>query len=568
MHTYPSIIFASGRSKPRSTSNSLKAGVESGLSSNLKGATKKRQKSILAEERPLPTTTIDLPKMASSSSQSQSTMPPTVVVDKMLSSSPRRMIAPGSRDAPRFKSSKPEELLRFIGYMEDLWAEAGVTDDQTKKKMIGKYADQDSEEEWIAFDTFEDKYSWKEFKAELIENYPEAAAAERGTPARIRQICSETAKVKLGDITALYHFRRMFIAEAKKLLKPPAVMSNRELVELFIGRLSDQLASAVLQYLGNKSDNTSSPNGRVASSASSTSERRPEDKYDLEDVCKAALFVSENSQGMFSLINKSEERGVLLFSQPVTETTALSEKLSELEGEQALDKDRLVSLGKTLESRMGGIEDLIKTLMKHTKENEVCKGDCKGGSCKTHEASSNSMQKWGGRPLDNEKCFWCGKLGHFQADCDDLQNQVRLGNVKMNHEGKLRLKDGSFIPKFPAEASLKERVERHYAKKPSQYYYGEYEENDPMPSAGTTSILSQLLGGNDADRRTIAQLKAELDLRKREEALELKQKMLEQSEKKSEQTSSSTRATNVLDLLGQLSDEEISAIRAARSGFH
>ena len=82
------------------------------------------------------------------------------------------------------------------------------------------------------------------------------------------------------------------------------------------------------------------------------------------------------------------------------------------------------------------------------------------------------------------------------------------------------------------------------------------------------SVLSQLLGSsNDADKRTIAQLRAELDLRKREEALELKQKMLEQSEKKLEQTSGSTRTANALELLGQLSDEELAAIKSAKLGF-
>jgi hypothetical protein len=298
--------------------------------------------------------------------------------------------------------------------------------------------------------------------------------------------------------------------------------------------------------------------------------RRPEDKYDLDDICKAALQVSENSQGMFSLMNKSEERGVLLFTQPVTENKVLTEKLSELEGEQALDKDRMVSLGKTLDARMGGLEEMLKTMMKHGQVNDAqgnCKSDCKGGSCKTHEASSNPAQRWGSKSLDHEKCFWCGLLGHFQADCDDLKSQIKVGNVKMNHEGKLRLKDGSFIPKFPADASLKERVERHYARKPSQYYYGEYEDSDPAPSAAT-SILSQLLGSNnDASKQTIAQLKAELDLRRREEALELKQKMLEQIEKQNEQASGSTRAANVLDLLGLLSDEELAAIKSAKSGF-
>jgi hypothetical protein len=88
-----------------------------------------------------------------------------------------------------------------------------------------------------------------------------------------------------------------------------------------------------------------------------------------------------------------------------------------------------------------------------------------------------------------------------------------------------------------------------------------------MPSAAT-SVFSQLLGtSNDADKRTIVQLKAELDLRKREEALELKQRMLEKSDKMTEQTGGSNRTANVLELLGQLSDDELAAIKAAKSSF-
>ena len=518
--------------------------------------------------------------MASSSSRTADILPPREVAsDKnttYILKPEKRMVKSGSKDAPRFKSSKPDELRRFIQLMEDLWQEAGITSDQAKKEMIGKYADQQCEDEWKAFDAYEEGYSWEDFKEELLENYPEAAAAERGTTAKIRKICSETSGIQLGDLVSFYAFRRSFLAEAKKLRQDPPLMANRELVELFIGCLTDAFASAVIQYLGNQSIGSKAikkkgkePSSSLSNDVDPVVARRSEDRYDLEEVCQAALKVSENSQGMYNLIHKSE-RSMMLYTQPVTETKALSEKLNELEGEQALEKDRLVSLGKALEARMGGIEDLIKSLVKPKSENSVqsvCKGECKGGSGHTHETSNNPAQRWCNKSLDNEKCFWCGQFGHFQADCDDLKSQVRQGNVKLNHEGKLRMKDGSFIPKFPADASLKERVERHYARKPSQYYYGEYEDNDPTPSA-SPSVLSQLLGSsNDADKRTIMQLKAELDLRKREEALELKQKMLEQSEKKSEQASSSTRTANVLDLLGQLSDDELAAIRSAKSGF-
>ena len=492
---------------------------------------------------------------------------------KSLFVTEKRMVTPWSRDAPKFKSSKPEELRRFIREMEDLWKECGVTSDHDKKTTIGKYADTDSEEEWQAFDTFDDGYSWKEFKEELLENYPEAAAAERGTPARLRQICSETirdGKLVLGDMGPFYTFRRSFMAEAKKLKRPPAAMANRELVELFIGCLSETFASAVLQYLGNQPADSkpvvSKSKGILGDDEDLT--RRPEDKYDLEVVCKAALQVSENSQGMYSLINRSEQRGVMMFSQPVTESKVLTEKLNELEGEQALDKDRLVSLSKTLEARMSGLEDLINSLKNHKSIVDAqsgCKGDSKGGNCRTHDTNSNPVQKWGGKSYENERCFWCGLVGHFQADCEDLQSQVRSGNIKMNHEGKPRLKDGSFIPRFPLDATLKERVEKHYARRPSQFFYGEYDDVDPAPSAAT-NVFSQLLGSSNDDKCIIAQLKAELDLRKREEALELKQKMLEKGDKKVEQTSGS-RTANMLELLGQFSDDELAAIKAAKSSF-
>jgi len=481
----------------------------------------------------------------------------------------KKMAAPGTRDAPKFSSNSPEGLRRFIRLMEDLWSEAGVTDSDTKKSSIGKYADEDSEEEWAAFKTYDKGHSWEEFKKELIQNYPEAAAAERGTPARIRQLCGETKKIRLGDMPPLYAFNRAFIAEARKLQKPPEAMANRELVELFIGCLSESLASALLQYLGNKIFSASPSPSK--DDVTTKKERRPEDRYDLEEVSKAAIWVSENSQGIFALMKQGpsvKDRGVLLFNQPVSESKSLTDKLDEIEETQALERDRLVSVEKTLESKMTGLEELMKTLLAQsqpTPSQGQCKGDCKNGSCKTHEPSSNPTQRWGTRSLDNEKCFWCGQMGHFQSDCEDLKSQVRSGNVKVNQEGKLRLRDGSFIPNFPVGGTLKEKVERHYSRKPSQYFYGEYEDNDPT-SSPYAPMYSQYMGASkDADKR-IAQLESELELRKKEEALELRKRKLELEELKLEKSSGTTRSTNAVDLLGALTEDEIAAIKAARMG--
>ena len=91
--------------------------------------------------------------------------------------------------------------------------------------------------------------------------------------------------------------------------------------------------------------------------------RRLEDKYDLEDICKAAIQVSESSQGMFHLMGRAtsantEERGVYVFNQPVSETKALAQKLEDLEGAQALENNHLVNVNQNLDAKFSELESM------------------------------------------------------------------------------------------------------------------------------------------------------------------------------------------------------------------
>jgi hypothetical protein len=485
------------------------------------------------------------------------------------------MIAPGARDAPKFLSKKPQELRRFVRQMEDLWRDAGIVDDDEKKESIGKYADQESEEEWKALETYEKGNTWDEFKDELISNYPEAAAAERGTPARIKQLSAETKGIRLGDLAALYAFRRSFIAEAKKLVKPPAAMSNRELVELFIGSLSESMAAAVLQYLGNKAESgPSSAKGKLSECSVNKTQRRPEDKYDLDEVCKAAIQVSESSQGMFYLMNKTlpepaSERRILMFNQPVSETSNLTQKLEDLENIQAQERDKLIIANKNMDVRFNELQDMMKTLLTQVQ------GGGRKETMKQYDPSSGiklgapgTVPKWGGSSgKSNDTCFYCGGRNHFIPDCEEMKEDVKSGKVQVNVEGKLRLSDGSYIPNIPGAATIKERIERHYAKKLNQFYCGNDEPEDaPITSLRTPAQYSNVI--EDPARRRV-RLEYELDLKEREDALELRKIKLEREERrKEEQNNKTTRAAHVLDMLEQLTEEEIVTIKSSKPGFH
>jgi hypothetical protein len=122
----------------------------------------------------------------------------------------KSMVLPGAQDAPKFLSSKPKDLRQFISQLQDLWKEAGITDNSEKKESLGKYADKDNKDEWNALETYGPGYSWEAFKKELLDNYPEASAAERGTLSRIRHIVQEADSIELGDTVKLYIYCQAF----------------------------------------------------------------------------------------------------------------------------------------------------------------------------------------------------------------------------------------------------------------------------------------------------------------------------------------------------------------------
>ncbi|EDR07416.1 uncharacterized protein LACBIDRAFT_327891 [Laccaria bicolor S238N-H82] len=229
--------------------------------------------------------------------------------------SSRPMPLPGSRGAPNFDKEKPIELLRFIDQMEDLFTEHGIDDDQEKKKQLGRYTDQMTEFEWRAFDTFAPEIEYKEFKQALIDDYPEAKNAGKGTLANLRKICNDHQRIDIDDIVALKSLTRGFRAEQKLLLVPPALLSR---------------------------DKGKAVDGK---------EHRPEDPYAILDVIEMAETIAGRAQGISSSsdtwvgVNATETRttrGHHTHTTPV-HSVKLEDDIRELNQKVALLMDKITS---------------------------------------------------------------------------------------------------------------------------------------------------------------------------------------------------------------------------------
>ena len=494
----------------------------------------------------------------------------------------KTMITPGARDALKFSSKKPQEIRRFLRQMEDLWREAGIIDDAEKKEGLGKYADHESEEEWKALENYESGNTWEEFKNELIFNYPEAAAAEHGTPARLKQMCGEAKGIQLGDLTTLYAFQRSFLAEAKKLTKLPVAMSNRELVELFIGSLSETMAAALLQFLGNRAVSKIKllKEEKQTGITDKIIARRPEDRYDLEEVCKAAIQVSENSQGMFHFMNKAlpepaSERRVMMFDRSATGTSHLTQKLEEVENIQVQERDKLALANKNMDTKFNELQDMMKTMLAKVQGEERVKDTCQNETNRENKLGAPGMiPKWGAGGSKSEGngkcCYYCGCINHFIPECEEMKDDLKAGLVKLNTEGKLRMSDGSYIPNVPNTVTIKERVEKSLAKRQSQFYLGTEEDNaQNMPSLSVLKNPAQYTNMVEDAAQRQTRLEKELELKEKEEELEIRQIKLEKETKKRQELSHrTTHAAQVLDLLEQLTEEEVAAITTVKLDFH
>jgi hypothetical protein len=565
-------------SKKRNTSNSLKAGVEPPLTnysiSKIRRGFKDPPSISLALNPDLrkrihkAEAQLDKANKGFMADEPQSSDKPVIMAVR------RGMILPGTRDAPKFSSKRPQELRRFLRQMEDLWQQAGVEDDQEKKEGVGKYADQESEEEWKSLETFEPGNTWEEYKDELIENYPEAAAAERGTPARIRQICRDAGGIALGDLTPLYAYRRAFTAEANKLTKPPAVMSNRELVELFMSGLSQNLAQAVLQYLGTQ-PKTESPikiqgKGKEKEKKNPDTERRPEDRYDFNDICKAVVQVSENAQGMFRMSDKTDTdkpRSMALIQTTTAGNASLIEKIDSLEETQAREKDRITAANKQLDSKLESIESSLSSL-----KALLAQAPAKGITSSSQNFNGNSaggnpevQQRWV-KNSQGMECFGCGGDDHFQDKCEKIKHHIKLGNLKLNQDGRVRLANGARVPNYPTGASLIERMERYYASKPPvQAYLGSYEEVEERSVNSYSKYGEPLDNSLDLKEQRLARMEKELQLKERESLLLARQLKLE--DKSDEKQNRGAKASYILGLLEQLTDEELASVKDSKSGF-
>ena len=348
-----------------------------------------------------------------------------------------RMPKPGEKNAPTFDTEKPEELGRFFDRMEDWFADDGLVDDTEKKKRIVKYLDADSEIQWKALPSFS-AGTFEEFKAEAMSSYPAAEEVMKGSVAALKRKLKRIGPIATDERDDLLALVRVMTAEVMKLKKiTPPIHTNRELVDLFLGRLAPDFANRVASKLSVH---------RLVDSAQNNNQspRNPEDMYDIEEVMKMAKHASLEQANPFGKFLLGAQSGQSATSVKLEEAVARLTDSINLQAQYNKQNDQrvssLMSQNRQVQSQGYGVNNQSTFNRNQT-------------------PVPNAMSA-----LRNGNCFYCEEGGHRIPDCQHVKRHLELGWI-IKLDGFMRLPDGSKLPRDPAK-STKDLVDQLHKQVP------------------------------------------------------------------------------------------------------
>lgn len=361
----------------------------------------------------------------------------------------RSMPRPYGRDAPFFNRDKPEELRRFISQVEDCLTECKIDDEQEKKKWLGKYTDFGSEEEWRNFPTFETG-SWENHKAEIIENYPEAADAERGSLARLESICKMHKLMEPTNLGDLLSLKRAFNNEAQRLTKDPPLVSNRELVNMFTKCLVPEFRQNVMNRVS------------VMKTGDNLKTRRPEDLYDYQEIINTAIEIARGSAG-----RATENAYTLGGSTSLPSISGpVKGEIEDIKHQIALLQDRLEISNK---SQKAGIEEILKTLQQT--------------AVAAAPVVNNNVYRPPYRPAQslppaqsNPRCWYCFDTEHQMVNCPERATHLAQGKIILNRDNKMRLPNNDMLPRQPESKCIRDKVDDWHQQNNAQAMMLDYED--------------------------------------------------------------------------------------------
>ena len=186
-----------------------------------------------------------------------------------------------SPSAPRFDSSRPYELHRYLDEVALLLSSAYIGADSARKQWTMYYLDDNAYELWSGLPEVEESYSFERFRDAIIEMYPEAEPTRRYSYFDITCLIQKWRQHGITSDVELGQYRREFLVITTFLMRYGR-LADCEQRRLFVSGLPEALLDLVAQRIQRLHPDDD-----------------PDDTYSVDEVYQAGLFVLRAQRSRF-----------------------------------------------------------------------------------------------------------------------------------------------------------------------------------------------------------------------------------------------------------------------------
>ena len=424
-------------------------------------------------------------------------IPGTLPKTKMSATATFRKPYVWEKSVPKFDGKTASSLRRFLKQCQSIIKESKITDAQELKDVVLEYVFDDYVKEQFQKLAAYPAGTFEGWCKEIESLYPELEDIGTGSLQNLAKICTE-AKAGVGlsqkDLGAIRRFNASFSNEAEKLLRPPASVTNKMLVDLILSTLEPSFASSVELLMNQKMvmDNTTTtaqPAAQVQPSTTTSGQQAPGpqnpgiarrgDRLNYKVVLEIAEKIADNWSGRDSSLILSGFSSLFPGGDRVQPSLMQGGLLDELKrevgdkfdlvsGELASIKDSAVVQDKQWKESFEKMENALKesiraSMIQYSRDPPPHQNmnNSGGGYQRGPERAYGTNSDYGPRTYS---CYFCHG-SHLIRDCPEREEYIRIGWMKIEH-GKMYFGDGSGpVPRFPESKSRKMHIDDHYAAK-------------------------------------------------------------------------------------------------------
>lgn len=384
------------------------------------------------------------------------------------------------------------EIKTFWDHIDGIWATRPVVTDDVKKARTLEFVDAiDLKDQWKGIAEYGPNYTYEQWKTAILTFYPEIEELVSGSIFKMQSLCKNAKGLERKDLGPFRRFAMAFNTEALKLLSPPALVTNRDLVQVVLDTLAADFAKEVELTLNQpssaavivqNSELKLAPPTAVVQQAMQAQLNRRGDKFTYIQVLHVVDYLMCNWSGRSAMDSLNLGGGI--DSGVLAGKSLLPGAVNPLLPTDGQLGDALIG-GKSIKhevsdkldlfaQEIAGMKDTINLQDKRINESVKKMSDTIENSFKVLNQSLKSPAPREAPRVENREyrasegtrkgpCFFC--FGpHMISECEVKEEFIRIGWVVVK-DGKMTMGDGTYIPRFPEDISRAEKVEKYHNNK-------------------------------------------------------------------------------------------------------